>query len=157
MENSISDAQAAVLKDLTHGKKLPTEVSHQAKVKAVGVAYTATLDDSGATLEALTDNTVITLPLTTTCKGMRLRVRAVCADDAALISLSPQSVDKIKGSVVGITGAGNATVVSSAAALNKDWNMTKSGINNGDYVEVESDGVDSWFIIGGIGIQASEA
>lgn len=156
MENSIPDDQASVLKALTHAKRLPDGAGGNAKVKTVPVAYTALLADAGCTLEASVDNTVITLPLTTTCEGMRIRVRAVCADGGAKISISPNAADKIKGSVVGVTGAGAATVVSSAGAANKDWIMTKATINNGDWVELESDGVDSWFICGGIGEQASE-
>lgn len=146
-ENTVSD-QARVAAETLAQRKIIT--------MGAGLAVTLRPEDHGARVLALTDNSVVNLPKASDAKGMLVEVIAVCADDAAKISISPDTLDAIVGTVTGITGAGAATLVSSAGAPNKDWVMTKTGINKGDYVRLWSDGLLTWYIVDGIGIQASE-
>jgi hypothetical protein len=150
METTIPQACLESLQEMMGGKFPSHQQLH------VPVAYTASAVDNGSTLFATVDNTVITLPKASTVRGMRVRVQAECADGASLISISPNSADAIVGSVVGITGAGAATIISSGGVADKDWLLTKATINKGDYVDLESDGVTTWYITGGIGEQVSQ-
>lgn len=111
-------------------------------------AYTVKKKDFGGTILASTDAAVVTLPLAADHPGAIVRVINAAADDAALISISPQSADSIRGTVAAVSASGTA---------NKDWQNTKSGANRGDYTVLQSDGLTSWYIIGGVGVWASEA
>lgn len=111
-------------------------------------AYTVLNANGDQTIRCGTDNDVVTLTdIAAANKGMRVTVINVAADDAAKVSISPHSSDKIKGTVA---------AVSSGAVADKDWINTKSGSNNGDYTTLESDGTDSWYIVGGVGVWASQ-
>lgn len=106
--------------------------------------------DSGKEFEMGTDAKVITLPAT--AKGLVFKVRNVGADGAVLLKISPAADDKIIGTVP------NAAADSvSAAANNKAIQNTKATANRGDWIELTGDGVDGWYISGGVGIWASEA
>lgn len=144
---------------MASGGYIPHEAKYTRQVVAMGAATALTLravEDSAVMVHALTDNSVVTLPLTTTCKGMQVTVRNVGADGAAKVSISPNAADKIKGSVAGKTGAGAAAVVQASGTANKDWINTKSTANQGDFTTLVSDGVDTWWITEGVGEWASE-
>lgn len=104
-----------------------------------------------STVITATDNAVITLPSAASSKGKTIRVLCSAADGAALVSISPQSTDAIVGTIA------NAAADSvSGGVANKDWRLTKATQNKGDYCDVQSDGVTTWYIVGGVGIWASE-
>tara|TARA_R110000772_G_C13310310_1_gene440374 strand:- start:40986 stop:41411 length:426 start_codon:yes stop_codon:yes gene_type:complete len=107
-------------------------------------------EDSGKEFEIGTDAKVITLPATK--KGLVYRVRNIGADGNNTVTLSPVAADKIIGSI------SNAAADSvSAGANDKDIINTKATANRGDWIELTGDGVDGWYISGGVGIWASEA
>jgi hypothetical protein len=41
--------------------------------------------------------------------------------------------------------------------VNKDWINTKASANKGDYVVIRAVALTQWYIIGGVGIWASES
>jgi hypothetical protein len=129
---------------------IPTPSS--GKVIAGGAAYTVRAGvDDGAVVETATDNAVITLPLASTCKGMKITVRNTGADGAALVSIDPNALDGVSGSIA------NAAADSVASnTVNKDWRNTKATANKGDYCTLQSDGGTLWYVSGGVGIWASE-
>lgn len=136
---------------LVSGKLDVTEtITGNRLVSAGGAAYTVNaIADSGCIITTATDNAVITLPdAAAGNKGCVVTVVNTGADDAAKVSISPHSSDKIYGTVA---------AVSSAAGTDKDWINTKSGANKGDYTTLFCDGSTGWYIIGGVGVWASEA
>jgi len=104
--------------------------------------------DSGATFQSLTDGQVFTLPACAAGNlGQRMTFQNTGADGAALIKVNPTGTNKIKGQV---------GTVESAGASSKGWWNTKATAKQGDHVTVQSDGADVWWIVGGIGVWASE-
>lgn len=113
-------------------------------------AYTvAFATDANGIIQDSTDNAVITLPdITAGSKGFTITVQNVAANGGALISVSPDATDKIKGSVGSVQFSGTA---------NKDAQNTKATAKLGDFITLVSDGVDTWWVQGGQGVWASEA
>lgn len=123
-----------------------------APVIAGGAAYTVTAADDGALIQTATDNAVITLPLAASNKGLKVTVLNSGADGGALVSIRPNALDAIVGSIA------NAAADSvSGGVVDKDWANTKATANKGDYTTLVSDGGTSWLIVGGVGIWTSEA
>ena len=94
---------------------------------------TITEDDSGKTYNIATDAKTFTLPLiSATNLGMKFKFRNTGADDAVALTLSPNALDGINGTIA------NATADSVASgAVNQDLVNTKTGANNMDYVEID--------------------
>lgn len=115
--------------------------------------YTVLNASGDQTVRCGADTDVVQLPdIAAGNKGMRVTVLVTAADGGALVSLSPHSSDKIVGTVA------NAAADSVASGVaDKDFQCTKATQNKGDYVTVESDGTDTWYIVGGVGIWASAA
>jgi hypothetical protein len=125
-----------------------TTTGRQKTQTVAGSAYLVTTADGGIVISAAADNDVVTLPdAAAGNKGLRVTVVNVAADDAAKVSISPHSSDKIVGTVAAVTSGGVA---------DKDWINTKVGANKGDYTTLVSDGTDTWYIVGGVGVWASE-
>jgi hypothetical protein len=114
---------------------------------------TLTEDDSGKTINIATDAKVITLPLITADNlGMKFRFRNTGADGAVALTLSPDALDGINGTVA------NAAADSVASGVvSKDLVNTKATANNMDWIEIEAVALTKWAITGGVGIWASEA
>jgi hypothetical protein len=119
----------------------------------VSASTTFTAGDSGLTVNVATDALVMTLPQITSANlGMELTFRNTGADGAAILSIAPNATDGINGSIA------NAAADSVASGVvNKKFNNTKSTANNGDYVTLRAQSLTKWFIVGGVGIWASEA
>jgi hypothetical protein len=158
MEATINANLKVAAEALASGGYVPGEIKFTRQIVAMGAATALTLravEDSAIIVHALTDNSAVTLPKASTCKGMQVTVVNIAADDAAKVSLLVATGDKIIGGAGGITGGGAATVVQSGGVASHGWANTKTGSNKGDFTTVVSDGVDSWYIIGAIGIWAS--
>ena len=99
------------------------------------------------------DGGVVTLPkITADNLGMRVLVRNIGADGAYLVSVSPDAVDGINGTIA------NAAADSVASGVvNKNLSNTKATANKGDYVILEAVKETEWYIVGGVGVWASEA
>ena len=134
---------------LTGAAAISGNVTSLHKVATKTATYTVVdAADGDALFQDATDNAVITLPnAASTNAGQEVVIQNSGADGAAKISISPDSSDKIVGGV----GA-----VYSGGATNKDWINTKATAKKGDYTRLRSDGVDTWWIVGGIGVWASE-
>jgi len=118
------------------------------QVKAANYTVQTPAIDGGTVIQDLTDNAVITLPNAAAGnKGMIVTVQNVGADGVAKISIDPDASDKIAGTVA---------AVSSGAVANKDWINAKATAKSGDYTTLVCDGTDTWWIIGGVGVWASE-
>lgn len=104
--------------------------------------------DGASIIQTATDTEIVNLPNAAAGnKGLVVTVQNVGAAGAAKVSISPDASDKIVGTV----GA-----VASGGVANKDWINTKATATPGDYTTLVSDGVDTWWIIGGVGVWASE-
>jgi len=114
---------------------------------------TLVVHDSGKTYNVGTDALVITLPLITAGNiGTRYRFRNTGADGAVALTVSPNALDGIVGTVA------NAAADSVASGVvNKDIVNTKATANIGDWIELEAIATTKWAITGGVGIWASQA
>lgn len=113
---------------------------------------TLTFDDADIEQNIATDAKVFTLPKITTARiGTSFFFRNTGADDAVALTLAPNASDSFSGTIA------NATADSVASdAVDKDFVNTKATANLGDYVEVRAIALTKWFIIGGVGIWASQ-
>ena len=120
--------------------------------------------DSGKTFNIATDAKTFTLPLITADNvgKMKFRFRNTGADGAVALTISPNALDGINGSVVAGAGA-NADATTADGLLSKasgvvDKNLvnTKATANIGDWIELQAVSLTKWFITGGVGIWASE-
>ena len=113
-----------------------------------------TLTEAGAGTEynIATDDKTITLPkIEADSIGMILTFRNTGADGNNIITLSPNAADGVNGSIA------NAAADSVAGGVvNKNFVNTKTTANLGDYVILRAVALTKWFIIGGVGIWASE-
>ena len=110
--------------------------------------------DAGAgTYNVATDAIVMNLPIITADTiGMEFTFRNTGADGAVLLSIDPNAVVGFNGSIA------NAAADSVASGVvGKKLNNTKATANNGDYVTLKAVALTKWFIVGGVGIWASEA
>ena len=112
-------------------------------VETVTESKTLNYGDSGKVFLVGTDALVITLPATKA--GVRYTFVNLGADDAVLITVSPNASDKIMGTIA---------AVSMSASDDGDLTNTKSGANKGDWCTIVGDGSDGWYIIGGDGVWA---
>ena len=129
-------------------------VLSRAKETTVTATTTFTAADAGAgTYNVATDAIVMNLPaITDETIGMEFTFRNTGADGAVLLSIDPDAVDGINGSIA------NAAADSVASGVvGKKLNNTKATANNGDYVTLKAVALTKWFIVGGVGIWASEA
>jgi len=123
---------------------------HENLVVEVTADVTLTPEDSGSTFLVGTDALTITLPPTK--KGVKYKFINSGADANNIITVSPDANDAIIGTVQ------NAAADSVSGGVDdKDIINTKATSNKGDYIELEGDGADGWYIVGGVGIWASEA
>lgn len=110
--------------------------------------YTVLITDGESTLVSDDDNRIFTLPTAASAlSGFRVTFINTAAAGAALMSISPAAADAIVGTIGAVTASGVA---------NKDWRNTKATQVKGDYCVLESDGVNTWYIVGGVGVWASE-
>jgi hypothetical protein len=109
--------------------------------------------DAGVDQNISTDGLVVSLPkIHSENLGLTYLFRNTGADGNNIITLSPHSTDGFNGSIA------NAAADSVASGVvNKDWVNTKATANNGDYVIIRAVELTKWYIIGGVGIWASEA
>ena len=129
-------------------------VLSRSKQTTVTTTTTFTAADAGAgTYNVATDAIVMNLPIITADTiGMEFTFRNTGADGAVLLSIDPNAVDGINGSIA------NAAADSVASGVvGKKLNNTKATANNGDYVTLKAVALTKWFIVGGVGIWASEA
>jgi hypothetical protein len=115
--------------------------------------------DSEVTVNVNADAKVISLPKITAANlGMRITVRNIGADGANLVSVSPNALDAIVGTIANAAADSVATGVK-----DKDMSNTKATANKGDYIVLEAfthnatlnEGL--WAIAGGVGIWAQQA
>ncbi len=116
---------------------------HENYVETITASKTLTYNDSGKVFLVGTDALTITLPPTKI--GVRYTFVNSGADDAVLITVSPNASDKIIGTI--------AAVVMTASD-DGDLTNTKSGANKGDWATIVGDGSAGWYIVGGDGVWA---
>lgn len=123
------------------------------KQTTVTASTTLTAADAGTTYNVATDALVITLPkITAETLGMTFTFRNTGADGAAILSIDPNDTDSINGT---ISNAAADAVAGGVAG--KKFNNTKATANNGDYITLQAQALTKWFVVGGVGIWASEA
>lgn len=113
---------------------------------------TFNLGDSGKVFGIATDAKTITLPLITAKNlGMQFTVINTAADDQSILTISPNALDSINGTI-----ANSAADKVASGAVNKNWVNTKSGANKGDFCTLVAVALTEWYIIAGVGVWASE-
>lgn len=114
--------------------------------------YSLTASDSERDVNIATDAKTLTLPLITAdLIGTDFLIRNTGADGNNIVTISPASADGVSGTIA------NAAADSVASGVvNKNFVNTKTTANNGDYVILRPIALTKWFIIGGVGIWASE-
>jgi hypothetical protein len=114
-------------------------------VETVTASQTLSYNDSGKVLLVGTDALTVTLPATKA--GIRYTFINSGADEANIITISPNASDKIIGSIA------NAAADSVCSASDDgDLVNTKGTSNKGDRVTLVGDGSDGWYIVEGVGI-----
>lgn len=130
-------------------------IASQRKQSTITASTTFTDSQLGEEFNVATDALVMTLPLITAAmidSGETYLFRNTGADGNNIITISPNAADGINGSIA------NAAADSVASGVvNKDLVNTKATANNGDYVELKPVALTKWYIVGGVGIWASEA
>jgi len=118
---------------------------------------TSTVDvvagDAGIDQNVATDALVITLPkIEAGNLGMTFLFRNTGSDGNNILTLSPNAVDSINGTIANSSADSVASGV-----VDKDWVNTKATANKGDYVILKAVALTEWYIVGGVGIWASES
>jgi len=108
---------------------------------------------AGVDQNVATDALITTLPkIEAGDLGLTYLFRNTGADGNNTITLSPNASDAIHGTIA------NAAADSVAGGVvDKDFINTKATANKGDYVVLRAVALTEWYIIGGVGIWASEA
>lgn len=109
--------------------------------------------NAGVDQNIATDALVVTLPQIDSANiGLTYLFRNSGADGNNIITLAPNATDGFSGTIA------NAAADSVASGVvDKDLVNTKATANNGDYVIIRAVALTKWFIVGGVGIWASEA
>ena len=108
---------------------------------------------AGIDQNVATDALVITLPkIEAGDLGLTYLFRNTGADGNNTVTLSPNASDAIHGTI-----ANSAADSVAGGVVNKDFVNTKATANKGDYVILRAVALTEWYIIGGVGIWASEA
>ena len=128
------------------------DVRQVKKITVVTASTAFATQDLGQEVEVATDALVMTLPLISTDNiGREITFRNTGADGAAILTIAPNALDGINGSIA------NAAADSVASGVvDKDFVNTKASANNGDYVTLRATALTKWTIIAGVGIWASE-
>ena len=131
-------------------------------VETVSDNKTLTEDDSHKVFIGNTVAKTITLSDVATAGKCEFTFINGGADGGVALTVSPNADDAIFGSLPASAG-GNADattadglVSKSGGVDDKDWVNTKATANKGDWCKLISDGSTGWFIVGGVGIWASE-
>ena len=129
------------------------EVRVQVSQNTISASLSIPAEDAGVDQNIATDALVISLPqIHSENIGLTYLFRNTGADGNNIITLSPHSTDGFHGSIA------NAAADSVASGVvDKDWVNTKATANSGDYVIIRAVALTKWFIVGGVGVWASEA
>ena len=119
---------------------------------ALTVNTTLTAAQSGMLFLVGADGKAATLPSAAVAgAGVKYAFINNGADGAYGFTVSPNAIDMIMGSLEN----GDVKVILSGTD-DKDLVNTKATARKGDYLVIESDGVNGWFVIGGTGIWTEE-
>ena len=125
----------------------------QARQNTITATGDVVAGDAGIDQNVATDALVITLPkIEAGNLGMTFLFRNTGADGNNIITLSPNAADGINGSIANSSADSVASGV-----VDKDWINTKATANKGDYCILRAVALTQWYVIGGVGIWASES
>lgn len=113
---------------------------------------TFNIGDSGKVFGIATDAKTLTLPLIDAdTLGIEISVINTGADGASIITISPNALDGVNGTIA------NAAADSVASGVvSKDIVNTKATANKGDRITLVAIAETEWYITDGVGIWASE-
>ena len=121
----------------------------RAKQETLTTTQDINANDSGTEFNIATDAKVMTLPLITTeILGTEFTFRNTGADAANIITISPNALDAVNGTVAAVQASG---------VVNKDWINTKASATTGDWCTLKAVELTGWYITGGDGVWASES
>ena len=142
---------------VTKGATFGTTVAAKGAVTGTRVIATKVVDfsptdpaiDGASVVQCATDGKTLILPLIAAGnKGMKITLQNTGAATACEVDIAIDANNYIKGTVA---------AVNSGEVKGKGWINTKATSTKGAYTTVVSDGTDTWWIIGGVGVWASEA
>lgn len=147
------------------GEYVSNDISyHRRKQTTITANTTLTAADAGVDYNIATDALVVTLPIITTDTiGMEFLFRNTGAEGNNIITLSPNAVDGVYGTLSFGTGTNasantaDSLCLEASGVVNKDLINTKATANRGDWVRLRAVTTTQWWIEGGMGIWASEA
>ncbi len=126
--------------------------------------YTVRKEDSGKEHNIATDAKTFTLPLITADNlGMKAYFRNTGAAAAVALTIAPNALDGINGSVPASEGANadattaDGLVSVASGVVDKNWVNTKATANAMDWCELTAVALTKWACSGGVGVWASEA
>lgn len=121
-------------------------------IEIITANKTFNVGDSGKVFGIATDALTLTLPLITAKNlGMEFTIINTAADDASIVTVSPNALDGVNGTIA------NAAADSVASGtVNKNWVNTKSGANKGDFCTLVAVALTEWYVVAGVGVWASE-
>lgn len=135
----------------------PLGVTHHRALATSKAIFTPTV---GITISAIhnngiiciaTDAIVMTLPLVSSLDpGFNVTFVAHAAAGALLLTVTSNAADAIWGTIVNNAGAG--AVFTSNGTANNSIKLTKATQKVDDWVQIVSNGLTDWMIIGGAGI-----
>jgi len=118
-------------------------------IGAIDVAVGTAPNVGGGTYQISADGKAATLPaIAAGNKGMRVTVQNIGTATATEVTVKVTGSDKLIGSVAAVTLTGSA----GKGAVN-----TKATSTKGAYLTVQSDGTDTWWVVGGVGVWAAES
>tara|TARA_R110000782_G_scaffold3702_2_gene13482 strand:+ start:2924 stop:3343 length:420 start_codon:yes stop_codon:yes gene_type:complete len=125
----------------------------QASQETVSASSSIKAGSAGIDQNVATDALVSTLPkIEAGNLGMTFLFRNTGADGNNTLTLSPNAADGIHGTI-----ANSAADSVAGGVVNKDFVNTKATANKGDYVILRAVALTEWYIMGGVGVWASEA
>jgi len=133
---------------------LSNDISYnQVAQKTVTASGDIAEQDAAQDINCATDGLTLGLPLITSGNlGTTITFRNTGADANNTVVVSPKATNRIVGSIVKAS-----SVFTASGALDKDCINTKATSKKGDYVTLRAVTLTDWYIIGGVGIWASES
>ena len=120
--------------------------------EVTGITDNTTLDEADVNNILLVTADAKTITLPATAEGLKYIIANGGANGTVGITISPNANDKIMGAI-----QNGETIIRLSGTDNKDIVNTTATAKKGDYIILVADGVDGWYIEGGVGVWTEES
>ena len=153
--NNITNGQCVeYVSDGTYWTASQSNVNRQKIISSLADGTTLTIGQSGATILQSTNAATITLPATVS--GVEYTFIWI-GNPGQTFNISPNSSDKIGGSIVDVANGSVVTAANNGAGTDDKDLQLDNGSKIGDRVTLIGDGSLGWFIKDGLGSWAFES